>query len=214
MIKGWVVLSLAVAAAIAACSSKSSGTGTGSGDDGGTTAHCPCVVPGDDAGNVGGAVTCGTYACLGGSAYYYCSNEGALNSLGSCPPVENEGGGFDANCTPTCPLNTCNIDDGCGKLCQCSMGLVCQNNVCGNGCALAAGGYCGLGGDSSTSCCQTGLNCQPSGDAGVPTCCAITGLGTCSKDSDCCDYPMVHCDLGDGGPMAPDAAKPSQRCIP
>ncbi len=212
--KRWVVLSLAVAAVIGACSSKTNGgAGAGSGDDAGDASHCPCVVPADEAGP-GGSVACGTYECLGGTAYYYCSREGALNPLGGCPPVENEGGGFDASCTPSCPQGACNIDDGCGHLCACSQGLVCQNNVCGNGCAQTAGGYCGIGGDASTSCCQTGLNCQASGEAGVPTCCAITGLGTCTKDSDCCDYPMVHCDLGDGGPSAPDASKPSQKCIP
>lgn len=212
--KRWIALTFALAAAFVACSSKSNGGGgTGSGDDGGDASHCPCIADLADGGGMA-EVACGTYQCVGGTDYYYCSKEGALSSTPGCPPVDNDGGGFDAECTPTCPLNACNIQDGCGGLCACSVGLICQSNVCGNGCAGMPGDYCGLGGDSSTMCCQSGLNCQAAGDGGVTTCCAITGIGTCSKDSDCCDYPNVHCDLGDGGAIAPDAAKPSQKCIP
>lgn len=212
--KRWIALTFAVAAAIVACSSKSNGGGsTGSGDDGGDASHCPCVV---DLGDAGGTATvaCRTSACVGGSDYWYCSAEGTPSNMGPCPPADNDAGFFDSACTPTCPIGACGINDGCGNLCQCSAGLICQNNVCGNGCAGMPGDYCGLGGDASTSCCQTGLQCQASGDAAATTCCAITGLGDCSKDTDCCDYPQVHCDLGDGGPSAPDAAKPSHHCIP
>ena len=159
------------------------------------------------------SIPCGKYECVGGSVYWYCSKEGAPSSSLGCPPAENEAGGFDSGCTPSCPANACHIDDGCGHLCQCTNpGDVCQNGVCGNGCSQTVGGYCGLGGDASTSCCQSGLQCQSSGEAGVPTCCAITGLGTCTADTDCCDYPSVHCDLGDGGPITADAAQPSHKC--
>jgi hypothetical protein len=210
----WVVLALAVGTAVAACSKSNGGGATGSGDDAGDGGHCPCMVPADDAGIAMAAVPCGEQQCVGGAVEWYCSNEGSPTPMGACPPVENDGGGVDAACTPTCPMNACNIDDGCGHLCQCTVpGDVCQNSVCGNGCGQTLGGYCGIGGDASTSCCQSGLQCQPRGEAGAPTCCAITGLGTCTADTDCCDYPSVHCDLGDGGPSAPDAAKPSQKCM-
>jgi hypothetical protein len=208
--KGWIVLALAAAAAFAACGKSNGGGGTGSnGGDAGDAAECPCVVDVDDAGATA-KVTCGQHACVGGSAYWYCSAEGTAYFMGSCPPVENEAGGFDSGCTPVCPQGACNINDGCGNLCQCSAGLLCQNNVCGNGCAQMAGDYCGFGGDASTSCCQAGLECQPRGDASATSCCAITGLGICTKDSDCCDYPGVHCDLTGGS----DASKPSHKCIP
>jgi hypothetical protein len=208
--KGWILLTLATAAAFAACSSKSNGGGgTGSnGDD--AASHCPCVVDLDDAGTTAN-VPCGKFDCVG-SVYWYCSAEGTPYSMGPCPPVVgNEAGGSDSGCTPMCPQGTCGFNDGCGNLCQCSAGLVCQNNACGNGCSLIAGDYCGLGGDSSTSCCQIGLQCQASGDASATTCCAVTGVGDCTKDSDCCSYPSVHCDLGGTGT---DGSKPSHKCIP
>lgn len=215
--RGWVVLALALAgaAAFGACKKSDGAGGTGSGDDAGDASHCPCIVPLGDAGG-SASVACGTTQCVGGTDEWYCSAEGSSADMGPCPPPEDDAGNvIDSGCTPTCPMNACNIDDGCGNLCQCTVpGDVCQNGVCGNGCGQSVGGYCGLGGDASTSCCQSGLECKASGDAGVPTCCAITGLGTCTADTDCCDYPSVHCDLGDGGLTAPDAAKPTRTCTP
>lgn len=210
--KGWVVLGLAMAAAFAACSKSSGGGTSSSGDDGGDASECPCVVPVGDAGQTA-TLACGQHACVGGSVYYYCSAEGTAYAMGSCPPLEDDAGNFDSGCVPNCPQNACDINDGCGNLCQCLTGGVCQNNVCGNGCALMAGDYCGIGGDASTSCCQAGLNCQSSGDAAVTTCCAVTGVGICTKDTDCCDYPSVHCDLT-GSDAGPDASKPSHKCMP
>lgn len=210
--KGWIVLTLAVAAAFAACGKSSGGGGTGSNGDAGDASECPCIVQVDDAGATT-AVPCGSHQCVGGSVYWYCSAEGTPYPMGGCPPVENDGGGFDSGCTPSCPQGACGINDGCGNLCTCSQGLVCQNNVCGNGCAQMAGDYCGFGGDSSTSCCQAGLECQASGDAGATKCCAPTGIGVCTKDTDCCNYPGVHCDLG-GADAGPDASKPTHTCIP
>jgi len=208
--RAWIVLTLALAAAFAACS-KSRGAGdTGSNGDAGDSGDCPCIVDVDDAGTTA-RVPCGQHACVGASVYVYCSAEGTLYPMGACPPIEDDAGGFDSGCTPSCPQGACGINDGCGSLCQCSAGLICQNNVCGNGCALMVGDYCGFGGDSSTTCCQSGLACQASGDAAATTCCAITGSGVCTKDSDCCDYPDVHCDLGGTGT---DASKPSHHCIP
>jgi len=208
--RAWIVLTLAVAAAFAACSKSNGAGGTGSNGDAGDSGDCPCIVDVDDAGTTA-KVPCGQHACVGASVYVYCSAEGTAYPMGSCPPIEDEAGGFDSGCTPTCPQGACGINDGCGGLCQCSAGLLCQNNVCGNGCALMAGDYCGFGGDSSTTCCQTGLACQASGDASATTCCAITGIGVCTKDTDCCDYPNVHCDLTGTGT---DASKPSHHCIP
>lgn len=204
--KGWVVLAVA---ALAACSSKSNGGGAGGSDSGSDSSECPCVVQIDDAGTTA-SVACRQHACVG-DAYYYCSAEGTPYAMGACPPVEDEAGAFDAGCTPSCPQGSCGIDDGCGKLCTCSSGLTCQNNVCGNGCAGVAGDYCGFGGDASTSCCQVGLTCAMQGDAAASTCCAGDGIGTCTKDTDCCNYPNVHCDLGSGGP---DASKATHTCIP
>lgn len=204
----WIVLALAVAGAFAACSKSSGNAGTSSGDDGGDASDCPCVVEVDDAGTTA-TVACGKHACVGGAVYWYCSAEGTPYAMGTCPPVADDAGNFDSGCTPNCPQGACDINDGCGKLCTCSSGLICQNNVCGNGCAQMAGDYCGFGGDSSTSCCQAGLVCQATGDAAASTCCAVTGVGVCTQDSDCCDYPSVHCDLG-----GPDASKPSHKCIP
>jgi hypothetical protein len=211
--KGWVLLTLATAAAFAACSSKSNGGGgTGSnGNDAGYASNCSCTVSLDDAGTTAN-VPCGKFECVGGSVYWYCNAEGSPSPMGPCPPVvQNEAGGSDGGCTPMCPQGTCGFSDGCGNVCQCSSGLICQNNACGNGCALMAGDYCGFGGDGSTSCCQLGLTCQASGDASATKCCAVTGVGDCTKDSDCCDYPSVHCDLGGTGS---DASKPSHKCIP
>jgi hypothetical protein len=207
--RAWIVLALAAAVAFAACGKSSGGGGTGSNGDAGDASECPCVVEVDDAGTTA-KVPCGQHECVGGSVYVYCSAEGTAYLMGSCPPVLNDGGGFDSGCMPMCPQGACDINDGCGSLCKCSAGLVCQNNVCGNGCAQMAGDYCGFGGDASTSCCQSGLQCEAVGDAAATTCCAITGLGVCTKDSDCCSYPGVHCDLGGGS----DASKPSHKCIP
>ncbi len=170
--------------ALAACHGSASPTST-PGDDA-AASTCPCTVALDGGGAV--QIACGQIGCAGGDSYL-CQSSGQADYQGPCVVLDDGGGVVVEACAPQCPPGQCGTADQCGGVCGCSNGEQCIGGVCGNGCSLGAGSYCTPGG---TPCCATGNACQPN-EAGASECCATTDGGVCVTDTDCCDYPSVHC---------------------
>ena len=181
--KGLLPAAGLVLAAFVACQS---GNGGSASSDGGATSGCPCVVTSDGGGTV--TLPCRVISCAFGDAYL-CQANGAVEYQGPCV-TDSEGGLLGEACAPSCPAGQCGVSDQCGGLCGCSGSLKCVAGTCGNGCSLGAGAYCTPG--ATTPCCAEGESCSPD-DAGVNVCCTVTGAGVCTVDTDCCDYPNVHC---------------------
>jgi hypothetical protein len=199
----WLCAGGLLALASTGCRSKSYPLdgGGGGGDPGAEASTCTCSVPN---GGVSTSVACGASAC-GDGTLYLCSG-GTPIVIGDCAGASDAGdgseGGLGGGCMPSCSGRSCGNDDGCGGVCECAAGLPCDpvNGACGNGCRLQTGDPCQPDASASTNpqaCCQDGYQCA-TGDAGYSGCCATTsagdaGLGTCQMDTDCCDYPSVHC---------------------
>ncbi len=195
----WLFVALC---AVALASSCKSSTPVSSGDDD------------DDAGDEGGAcapclissvaISCGAADCVDG-VEYQCSpgGEGAVQ-IGLCGGDDTTDGGDAAfvtldsgdagPCTPVCLPGTCG-EDQCGGTCTCSAADVCDplSHLCTNGCVNTAGQACTPGSVDEMECCADNTMCNTT-EAGVSTCCAVTGVpGVCQNNADCCDYPQVHC---------------------
>jgi hypothetical protein len=174
----------------------STSQGDASTDD--SSGACFCV---GSTGSTTTTVPCGAAGCSGGTAFV-CSY-GTPIPIGTCG---GDDGGLEAStesdatssCTPRCDGVTCGNDDGCGGTCQCSAGLPCVGGSCGNGCQRQVGDLCSIdGGAGGVGCCQSGYLCSIH-DGGIALCCTVTSGdgaagGSCLQDSDCCDYPAVHC---------------------
>jgi hypothetical protein len=154
---------------------------------------CVCALPG------GTVIACSATGCVA-DRMYLCQG-GNLIPIDVCGDAGASLGGDDGGCTPVCTGRRCG-DDGCGGTCMCASGLPCDmtTGTCGNGCRLSGGDPCtpdaGASSDPYT-CCEDGYECVTN-DAGYAGCCATTstgdaGLATCTQDTDCCDYPSVHC---------------------
>lgn len=176
-------LALAVAGFLAvACQS---GGSASSAEDAGA-GSCPCVVTNDAGTSI--TLPCRVISCAFGDAYL-CQANGSADYQGPCV-IDPEGGILAEACAPHCPAGQCGISDQCGGLCGCPNGETCVAGACGNGCTLGVGAYCTPG--STKPCCASGEACQAN-DAGLGVCCTVTGQGICTTDTDCCDYPAVHC---------------------
>lgn len=194
----WVGALLALSSA--ACRSPKSYSPPSNGDNGSSdasTGPCVCLLT---SGGMQVAVACGGTGCAD-NMQYLCQGGNPI-PIDVCGDAGAPLGGEDGGCTPVCTGRTCGGSDGCGGTCVCGDGLPCNTTTgaCGNGCHQIAGDPCSPDGGSGSDpymCCEDGYQCAP-GDAGYPGCCATTsvgdaGLGTCAQDTDCCDYPSVHC---------------------
>jgi len=198
----WIFLVLAFSAAVFAPSCKSSTPSSSSGDDdddaGDDGACAPCEISSTE-------IPCGAVACVDG-VEYQCSvgGEGAIE-IQICSEDGDDSGATDGSfvtldsgdtgpCMPNCLPGTCG-DDGCGGTCQCTGADICNTMsfLCTNGCQNTAGQACTPGSVDLTLCCTDNTTCNTS-EAGVSSCCAVTGVpGVCESDGDCCGFPQVHC---------------------
>lgn len=170
---------------LSACHSGSSSPSNDA--DGGDDSNGPCQCL------VGGvAIACGTTGCAGG-IQYDCTPEAEPIAGVLCGPMD--AATENTSCVPTCNGKTCGNSDECGGTCQCATGVPCNvDGTCGNGCELIAGDPCELDAGTADTCCGSGYLCLVH-DSGASACCvAYGGAGQCSADTDCCDYPVLHCD--------------------
>jgi hypothetical protein len=192
----WILAVVLAMASAAAChTSPSDGGGI---PDAGDESGCPCVVMDPDAGT-STTIPCAQITCVNGTDYL-CGRSGAVSAEGPCLPTGDAS--FPDACKPTCALNACDTPDGCGGICHCSGSVLCVGGTCGDGCTGVPGDYCDPvrpDGSAPTTCCGAGYACNGV-DGGITQCCSITGQGPCGTDTDCCDYPAVHCNQIDAGP--------------
>jgi hypothetical protein len=193
----WAALA---ALAATACHSVGYVQDAGASDAEGTEAGGPCVC---EAPSATGTVTlaCDAYGCIDGLSVL-CTGAGALVTVGApCGDAgTGDGGSGDGGpCTPVCDNHTCGSPDQCGGVCHCAPGVTCNpDQTCGNGCDLAGRQQCVVGSTSAVSCCSDGYQCKAT-DAGTGLCCTVSGSnGTCTQNTDCCDYPASQCDTFSG----------------
>jgi len=129
-----------------------------------------------------------------GVSGFGCDNGNGNNNGGEPDIIEQDGASDDdfVACVPSCDGKACDEDNGCGELCGCTDGQICENSECvdctpscdGKGCDEddGCGELCGCA--DGEECCQDG------------TCAAA---GECACDAQCADPLGNPYECGDDG---------------